>query len=93
MSTWTNAQRINFHALCQSPLMQEALAELERRVKVSPLPLAQGYDALVLAAAEHHRKSGQAEVLGFIAEMRKEIKEIKSLPEPNTAEALATKKP
>lgn len=87
--SWTNAQRIDFNAICQTPVMQEALAELERLCKVTPLALPPGYDGLVLAAAEHHRRAGQAEVLKFIEEMRLERKTAKSLPQPNTTEALA----
>lgn len=93
MSNWTNDRRKAWDALCTTPLMQEALAELALRCRVEPLPLAAGYDALVLAAAEHHRKVGQAEVLKHIEEMRKDRTPHKPLPEPWSVEARAEKDP
>lgn len=94
MSNWTNELRIAFDALCQMPVMEAALAELERRcqVKKPSQPIAPGYDEIKLAAFQYHHAIGQREVLDHIAEMRKELPTPhKPLPPPNTAEALARK--
>lgn len=52
--------------------MVAGLAEIERRIRASITPLPPGYDALVLAAGEHHRAVGNREVLNYIEEMSNE---------------------
>lgn len=73
--------------------MQAGLAEIERRIRASITPLPPGYDALVLAAGEHHRAVGNREVLNHVEEMGKEKSVPTPLPAPFTREARGEKPP
>jgi hypothetical protein len=76
--TWTPDQRKQWADTWSQPHMVAGLAEIERRIRASTTALPPGYDALVLAAGEHHRSVGNREVLNHIEEMAAD----KFVPEP-----------
>lgn len=88
---WTNDLAKQWDATWMLPHMQAGLAELQKQCRASMIPLASGHDALVMAAAEHHRRVGQQEILDALEDMRKEITQRKPLPQPFTAESRGEK--
>lgn len=88
---WTNDLAKQWDATLQEPHMQAGILELQRQCRAKEIPLAHGHDALVVAAAEHHRRVGQQEVLDAIEDMRKEVIKRKQLPQPWTPESRGEK--
>lgn len=87
---WPADLRKQWDATWSMPHMQAGLDEIKRRLRPGPIPLVPGYDALVLAAGEHHSAVGQQKVFNAIDEMRKDKIERRELPPPFTPEALRT---